>query len=206
MAHGVDAFDGLCAQFTRDLFSKAKFLFSFSSSLCTFGVQLQCTHNSVFLLHSTFSCWLHVYFSWQINSAAAVTQRAITVACSINLVTNLQQKYNTLQCGYLPNRRSFSSRLASRLSLRSCFSISWLILFCSCASSLMQQAIAGQPHRWVAAECSIAISWCFQTANFCIFDNQRVPPPVFGRVLDWAEVAVYRRSLVVNLYNSQLTL
>ena len=45
---------------------------------------------------------------------------------------------------YLPNRSSLSSRRASRLSLRNCFSISWLILFCSCVSSLMQHAIAAE--------------------------------------------------------------
>jgi len=47
---------------------------------------------------------------------------------------------------YLPKRRSLSSRRASRLSLRSCFSISWLILFCSCASSLMQHAMVPGSH------------------------------------------------------------
>jgi len=41
----------------------------------------------------------------------------------------------------LPSRRSLSSRRASRLSLRSCRSISWFILFCSFASSLRQHAI-----------------------------------------------------------------
>jgi hypothetical protein len=42
---------------------------------------------------------------------------------------------------YLPRSNSFSSRLASFLSLRSCFSISWFIRFCSSASSERQQAI-----------------------------------------------------------------
>lgn len=42
---------------------------------------------------------------------------------------------------YLPRRRSLSSRLASRLSLRNCRSISWLILFCSLASSDRQHAM-----------------------------------------------------------------
>lgn len=42
---------------------------------------------------------------------------------------------------YLPSRRSLSSLLASRLSLLSCRSISWLILFCSFASSERQHAM-----------------------------------------------------------------
>lgn len=42
---------------------------------------------------------------------------------------------------HIPRRRSLSSLLASRLSRRSCLSISALILFDSLASSLKQQAI-----------------------------------------------------------------
>lgn len=42
---------------------------------------------------------------------------------------------------YLPNRSNFNSRLASRLSLRSWRSISWLIRFCSFNSSVRQHAI-----------------------------------------------------------------
>ncbi len=42
---------------------------------------------------------------------------------------------------HLPSKRSLSSRLESRLSLRSCLSISALILLDSFASSVMQQAI-----------------------------------------------------------------
>lgn len=42
---------------------------------------------------------------------------------------------------YSPSKRSLSSLRASRLSLRSCLSISWLILFCSFASSLRQHAM-----------------------------------------------------------------
>lgn len=45
----------------------------------------------------------------------------------------------------LPNSRSFSSLLASRLSLLSCRSISWFIRFCSFSSSGIQQAIALLP-------------------------------------------------------------
>lgn len=41
----------------------------------------------------------------------------------------------------VPSSRSFNSLRESFLSLRNCFSISWLILFCSKASSLKQQAI-----------------------------------------------------------------
>lgn len=41
----------------------------------------------------------------------------------------------------VPSSKSLSSRRASRLSFRSCRSISWLILLCSFASSLMQHAI-----------------------------------------------------------------
>lgn len=44
---------------------------------------------------------------------------------------------------YSPSKSSLSSRRESRLSFRSCFSISWLILFCSIASSLIQHAIVG---------------------------------------------------------------
>lgn len=40
-----------------------------------------------------------------------------------------------------PSKRSFSSRRASLLSLFNCFSISWLMRFCSLASSLRQHAI-----------------------------------------------------------------
>lgn len=40
-----------------------------------------------------------------------------------------------------PSSRSLSSRLASRLSLLSCRSISWLIRFCSLASSDRQHAM-----------------------------------------------------------------
>ena len=42
---------------------------------------------------------------------------------------------------YPPSRSSLSSLLASRLSLFSCFSISWLMRFCSFASSLRQHAM-----------------------------------------------------------------
>lgn len=48
---------------------------------------------------------------------------------------------NLLNDAGLPKRRSFSSRLASLLSRRSCFSISALIRLDSFASSLRQQAI-----------------------------------------------------------------
>ena len=41
----------------------------------------------------------------------------------------------------LPNKRSLSSLLASRLSFFNCFSISWFIRFCSFASSLRQHAM-----------------------------------------------------------------
>lgn len=44
----------------------------------------------------------------------------------------------------LPSRSSLSSLLASRLSFRSCRSISWLILFCSLASSDMQHSMIPQ--------------------------------------------------------------
>lgn len=45
---------------------------------------------------------------------------------------------------YLPSRSNLSSLLASRLSFRSCRSISWLILFCSLASSDMQHSMFPQ--------------------------------------------------------------
>lgn len=51
----------------------------------------------------------------------------------------------------LPNNRSFSSRLASRLSLLSCLSISWFILFCSLASSDKQHAMITRWSRVVAS-------------------------------------------------------
>ena len=41
----------------------------------------------------------------------------------------------------LPNNNNFNSRLASLLSFFNCFSISWLIRFCSLASSLRQHAM-----------------------------------------------------------------
>lgn len=42
---------------------------------------------------------------------------------------------------HLPSNSNFSSRLASRLSRRSCLSISWLMRFCSFASSDKQHSI-----------------------------------------------------------------
>lgn len=42
---------------------------------------------------------------------------------------------------YLPKSNNLSSRLASRLSLLNCRSISWLIRFCSLASSDRQHAM-----------------------------------------------------------------
>ena len=44
---------------------------------------------------------------------------------------------------YLPSNNSLSSLRASFLSFLSCFSISWLMRFCSFASSLRQQAMLG---------------------------------------------------------------
>ncbi len=41
----------------------------------------------------------------------------------------------------IPSNSNFNSRRASLLSLRSCFSISWFIRFCSLASSLKQHAM-----------------------------------------------------------------
>jgi len=60
---------------------------------------------------------------------------------------NKEQLYSFSQQECLPSNRSFSSRRELVLSLRSCFSISWLIRFCSKASSLKQQAIVNLVHR-----------------------------------------------------------
>lgn len=58
--------------------------------------------------------------------------------------------YRRLTLQHLPSNRSLSSRRASLLSRRSCLSISWLMRFCSLASSDRQHAIAATT---VAAPC-----------------------------------------------------
>ena len=52
-----------------------------------------------------------------------------------------QNKNSEARPPHLPNNNNFNSRLASRLSFLNCRSISWLIRFCSLASSLRQQAM-----------------------------------------------------------------
>lgn len=54
----------------------------------------------------------------------------------------LKKNFSVDQWLNSPKSSSLSSRLASRLSFRSCRSISWLIRFCSLASSDRQHAIA----------------------------------------------------------------
>lgn len=68
-----------------------------------------------------------------------------------SLVLLFSRPVNSLS--YLPSSNSLSSLLASRLSFRSCRSISALIRFCSCCSSLRQHAMVdlcspapGPPH------------------------------------------------------------
>lgn len=55
---------------------------------------------------------------------------------------------------YSPSNRSLSSRRASLLSRRNCFSISWLMRFCSLASSDRQHAIAA---ALLSAPCGPAV-------------------------------------------------
>ena len=57
----------------------------------------------------------------------------------------------------LPNSRSLSSRLASRLSLRSCRSISALIRFCSFCSSDRQHAILDTKMGLTALKSSLSL-------------------------------------------------
>ena len=72
---------------------------------------------------------------------------------TIHLMQSLFSKANS----DLPNSRSLSSRLASRLSLRSCRSISALIRFCSFCSSDRQHAILDTKMGLTALKSSLSL-------------------------------------------------
>lgn len=69
---------------------------------------------------------------------------------------------------YSPSNSSFSSRLASRLSRRSCLSISWLMRFCSFASSDKQHSML---YFLLSSFLNVHQTWfmfsfCYQNDNF----------------------------------------
>lgn len=78
---------------------------------------------------------------------------------------------------FIPNKSNFNSLRASRLSLRSWRSISWLIRFCSFASSLRQQAILKQSKEKILNSCFGAASphKCEREArpHFCRWQKER---------------------------------